>query len=119
MDTRLKILFVCSRNQWRSPTAEKIYANCPNVIPRSRGTAKSARRRISENDIQWADLILVMENKHKANLVKNFQNAIHDKPIVVLDIPDEYQFMDPELADLIRESVDPLIEANSQSEICL
>jgi protein-tyrosine-phosphatase len=37
-----KVLFVCSRNQWRSPTAERVFATRPGLEVRSAGVDKSA-----------------------------------------------------------------------------
>ena len=65
----LNVLFICSKNQWRSPTAEQIYRQRPLINVRSAGTARSAKRQVSSADIQWADIILVMEDKHKKRLV--------------------------------------------------
>ncbi len=56
-----RLLFVCSRNQWRSPTAERLFGRDPRFQVRSRGVSKKARRTICDDDIQWADLILVIE----------------------------------------------------------
>lgn len=101
-----RFLFVCGRNQWRSPTAERIYRNDPRVEVRSAGVASSAKRRVSEKDLAWADLVLVMERKHAASIRKNFQNLPNLPPIYSLEIPDEYRFMDDELVRLLRERVE-------------
>ncbi|HHT00818.1 MAG TPA: phosphotyrosine protein phosphatase [Thiomicrospira sp.] len=101
----LNILFVCSRNQWRSPTAEKVWRNHPAINVRSAGTSPHAKRTLKVNDIRWADKLLVMEQKHKNRIVANFTNWISHKPIYVLDIPDDYQFMDNELVELVKVSV--------------
>jgi len=53
------ILFICSRNQWRSPTSEEIYAKDERVNTRSAGTSKKARHTINAKDIEWADMILL------------------------------------------------------------
>ena len=94
----MKILFVCSRNKWRSLTAENIYKNLSGHQVRSAGTEPSARVKINENHIEWADLIFVMEKKHKQRIAEKFPNAL-DKQIIILGIPDEYQFMDEELIE--------------------
>lgn len=106
----MNVLFVCSRNQWRSPTAEREFARTPGVATRSAGTARAARRRVTIGDIRWADLILVMEEKHKARIVAEFRAETRRKQIHVLDIPDDYLFMDTELITILREKVLPLIE---------
>lgn len=102
---RQNILFVCSRNQWRSPTAEQVWRRHPLLNVRSGGTSPSARHTVSDSDIGWADVVFVMEQKHKSRLVADFGDLLTDKPIHVLDIPDEYQYMDPELVELLEQSV--------------
>ena len=107
----MRLLFLCSRNQWRSPTAEAVYQNDPRVEVCSAGTSASARRRVSEKLLRWADLILVMESEHKRRLREQFPEMVHELRVEVLDIPDDYTFMDPELVTLIRERTEPWLEA--------
>ena len=76
---------------------------------RSAGTAKSARRRVKENDLYWADIIFVMEDKHKARLRQDFRNALDQARLYVLNIPDEYQYMDAELIEILEAKVDRLL----------
>ena len=106
----VKILFVCSMNQWRSPTAERIYSNHQHVVARSCGTNRGARVSVSSKLIQWADVIIVMEQKHKNRLLANFPGDTKFKTIHVLDIPDDYQFMDDDLIKEIESAVAPIIE---------
>lgn len=104
------ILFICSRNQWRSPTAEKIYAKDPRVNVRSAGTSPRAKRTVNVKDIEWAEQIFVMDYKHKDRLKADFNRPLQYKKIIVLDIPDDYLYMDEELIELLRESVEPYLE---------
>lgn len=106
----MNILFVCSRNQWRSPTAEAIFKNSPKYQVKSAGTEESARIRLTEKLVNWADIIFVMEKKHKQRIRQKFGALLATKNIIVLDIPDEYQFMDPELIDSLKTSVLPYLE---------
>jgi len=99
------ILFICSRNQWRSPTGEQVWKNHPEVSVRSAGTSPKARRTATAKDIQWADVIFVMEQKHKSRLRAQFTRLLDYKDIHVLDIPDEYQYMDEELIEIMKQSV--------------
>lgn len=99
------ILFICSRNQWRSPTGEQVWKNHPELSARSAGTSPKARRTVSVKDIQWADIIFVMEQKHKNRLKAQFTRLLAHKNIQVLDIPDEYQYMDEELVEIFEQSV--------------
>lgn len=106
---RRKVLFICSKNQWRSPTAEAIWRKHPELAVRSAGTSSTARRKVSVEDIRWADVIFVMEEKHKSRLLAEFTTTVERKPLHVLDIPDEYKYMDAELVELLRETVTPLL----------
>ncbi|MBB3063644.1 low molecular weight protein tyrosine phosphatase family protein [Microbulbifer rhizosphaerae] len=105
-----KVLFICSRNQWRSPTAEAVWRKQPNISVRSAGTSPKARRTVSQADIRWADVIVVMEQKHKNRLVTEFTRLLDHKPIHVLEIPDEYKYMDPELVEILKETVGACLE---------
>lgn len=104
----LNLLFICSRNQWRSPTAEAVYKNVEGVNARSAGTEPAARARVSAKMLEWADIVFVMEQKHKIGLKQLFPE-IEPHQLVVLDIPDEYQYMDEELVEMIKDSVDGYI----------
>ena len=106
----LRILFVCGRNQWRSPTAEEIYRRDARVEVRSAGVSASSRQRVTARQLAWADLVLVMERKHAARLRQQFAGREEWPEILVLDVPDEYQFMDEELAAMLRDRVEPILE---------
>lgn len=105
----MNLLFVCSRNQWRSPTAEKVWRGHPGVAVRSAGTSASARRQVSWDDVAWADVIFVMEEKHGKRLAAEFGGALQGKKIHVLDIPDEYRYLDPELVEMLEVAVADLL----------
>jgi len=106
----MNLIFICSRNKWRSPTAEAIFRNSQRHQARSAGTSASARVKVNETMIDWADLIFVMEQRHRQLLQERF--AI-DKKIIVLDIEDDYQFMDDELVDMIKNGVAPYLNFKS------
>jgi environmental stress-induced protein Ves/predicted protein tyrosine phosphatase len=103
--THRNVLFVCSRNQWRSPTAEQIWRKHPLVTARSGGTSTGAKHKVSADDVHWADVIFVMEEKHKARLAAEFPRHLQHKAVYVLDIPDDYTYMDPELVELLETTV--------------
>ena len=105
MTDSVNLLFICSRNQWRSPTAEDIWRKQPGYNARSAGTSPKARKTIGPADIRWADVIFVMEKKHKNRLIAEFTRMLDYKPVHILDIPDEYQYMDPELVDELLSRV--------------
>ena len=103
------VLFICSRNQWRSPTAEQIFRKHPMMSVRSAGTSPNARHTVSADDVRWADVIFVMEEKHKSRLVAEFSRLLVGKTIHVLDIPDDYKYMDPELVEQLEQSVNAIL----------
>lgn len=105
----MNILFICSRNQWRSRTAETIFRDDENHNVRSAGTEPSARVSVTSKLINWADIIFVMEKKHKQRLTENFPNEIQSKKLVVLEIPDDYKYMDAELIEMIKISISPYL----------
>jgi len=100
------ILFVCGRNQWRSPTAERVYRDDPRVQVKSVGVSVKSGRQISADDLSWANLVLVMEPRYKSRILETFREHPNLPRIVSLDIPDDYQFMDPELIELLCQGVE-------------
>ena len=106
---RINVLFVCSRNQWRSPTGEQVWRRHPRVNARSAGTSAGARRVVSAADLAWADVVLVMEDKHRSRLLAEYRQLLQHKPLHVLDIPDDYKYMDSELVELLGEPVADLL----------
>ncbi|MDH2432586.1 phosphotyrosine protein phosphatase [Pokkaliibacter sp. MBI-7] len=111
----MKLLFVCSRNQWRSPTAEQLWRRRPGYEARSAGTSPKARRTVTTSDVVWADVILVMENKHRQRLRAEFGRLLEHKPLYVLDIADEYQYMDATLIEELEARVAAVLPAESYS----
>ena len=100
------ILFVCGKNQWRSPTAEAIYRKDSRIKVRSAGVSGKSRHQISEKDLDWADLVLVMEQRYKSRIISNFRYYPNLPRIESLDIPDEFKYMDEELIELITEGTE-------------
>lgn len=106
----LRILFVCSQNKWRSRTAEHIFRNKTGWNVRSAGTDRAARIRLNTQHVSWAEVIFVMEDKHKKRLKQHFRPQLKEQEIIVLDIPDEYQYLDPALIEILESSVNYYLE---------
>jgi predicted protein tyrosine phosphatase len=102
---RTKILFVCSRNRRRSLTAETIFKSEPAWDVRSAGTEESARIKVTAGQLGWADVIVVMEKRHKARLQQKYPEELAAKRCVCLFTSDDYEFMDPNLIELLREKM--------------
>src|SRR3954469_12250699 len=107
---KTKLLFVCSRNQWRSPTAEALFKDHPRYEARSAGTETNARIKLTAGHVGWADLIFCMEKNHAARVQERFADELRDKPLITLRIPDDYQFMDPALIDLLQTELGNYLE---------
>lgn len=106
-----KLLFVCSRNRWRSPTAEKLFDGVDGVQACSAGTESGSRIRVTAGHLGWADVIFVMEKKHLRRLRQKFADELRSKPVICLHIPDDYQFLQPELVALLQATVTPHLAA--------
>jgi predicted protein tyrosine phosphatase len=102
-----RVLFVCGKNKWRSPTAEQIFSEHPGIECASGGLSHDAETPVSVELIEWADLIFVMEKKHKTKLSARFKPHLAGKKVVCLGIPDNYKFMEPALVALLKAKVTP------------
>jgi predicted protein tyrosine phosphatase len=92
-----KLHFVCNKNKRRSLTAEKMFKDNTDYVVKSAGIEKGSRVRITEGMIGWADVIFVMESKHRSRLKEHFREAIEGKQLNMLNIPDNYMFIQTEL----------------------
>ena len=101
----MNLLFVCSRNRRRSPTAEAIFSRMEGYEVLSAGTSPDAETIISADLVEWADLIFAMEGVHRRRLNLRFGSSLRAKRIVVLGISDDYSYMDPTLIELLKENV--------------
>ncbi len=111
MPHKPNILVVCGKNKRRSRTAEHIFKNDARLHIRSAGLSPKSNRKISEKDMQWADLVLVMESEHRARIWDLFGKS--DQPeIRVLHIPDVYDYMDEELIKILKDKIQELFNEN-------
>lgn len=113
MTYRPNILVICGRNKKRSRTAEHIYKNDDRICIRSAGLSPGSDRKISENDLNWADLVFVMEVEQRAKIWKLYHHM--ELPLIeVLNIPDDYEFMDEELVELLTDRVNDSLKVYYQ-----
>lgn len=95
-------LLVCSQNRLRSPTAEQVFARWPGIETDSAGLGADADVPLSPEQLDWAEIVFVMEKKHRARLSTGFKRHLNGKRVICLDIPDEYTFMQSELVTLLE-----------------
>ncbi|RWM77739.1 MAG: protein tyrosine phosphatase [Mesorhizobium sp.] len=100
-----KVLFVCSQNRLRSPTAEQVFSRRNDVEVASAGTNHDADTPLTHDLVSWADIIFVMEKAHRAKLQQKFKASLKTARVICLDIPDDYEFMDPGLVRLLEARV--------------
>ena len=107
--TMRRVLFVCGRNRLRSPTAEQVFGAWPNLEVDSAGLAEDAEVTLTTEQLDWAELIMVMEASHRRRLQARHRNHLKGKRVICLDIPDDYDFMQPELVALLLRKAGPLL----------
>ncbi len=100
-----RILFICSQNRLRSPTAEQVFSACPELECSSAGLNNDAENPVTPELLEWAEIIFVMEKAHRSKLSARYRNHLRDAKVVCLDIPDNYDFMDPALVELLKTKV--------------
>jgi predicted protein tyrosine phosphatase len=107
------ILFICSQNRLRSPSAEQIFSQRADLEVDSAGTNADATQPLSRELIEWADMIVVMEKTHRNKVQKRFRSSLDGKRLICLDIPDDYEFMDPALVRLLQTRMARFLPAHS------
>ena len=112
---RRNILFICTQNRLRSPTAEQVFAEWPGVETASAGLGNDAEVPVSPELLAWADMIFVMEKAHRNRLSAKFARHLNGKRVISLDIPDDYDFMDPMLIRLLKQKVVRFLPANVEA----
>lgn len=102
----MKLLFVCSKNQLRSPTAEHIFSQINGIEALSAGTEKDADVPLDEELIEWADYIFVMEKIHERKVKEKFKKQINNQKIICLNIKDDFKYMDSELIKILKSKLE-------------
>jgi len=77
---------------------------------RSAGTEEGARIRVTEGHIGWTEMIFVMEKKHVRRLKDKFSDILINKRLICLNIPDDYEYMDEELIEILKSRVSEYVE---------
>jgi predicted protein tyrosine phosphatase len=108
---RHHVLFVCRMNRQRSATAERLFRSDARIDVRSAGVERGALVPVTEPMLRWADLVFVMEPSQRSALRRRFGALSFERPIVCLEIPDDYPFMHPELVRMLETRVPPYLDA--------
>lgn len=108
--TDRKVLFVCSAGILRSATCARIYASQYNT--RAAGSEDYALIPVTKELIAWAETIVFVnqENMHKVSQKFDLDDlAGNGKEIVCLNIPDQYEHMNPWLIHIIKEQLEGIL----------
>lgn len=99
------VLFVCSQNELRSPTAEALFSGRGDIAVASAGLNHDAPQPLTPELLAWADVIFVMEKAHLSRIRKRFRRYLNRQRLICLDIPDLYGYMDTALVELLEAKV--------------
>jgi predicted protein tyrosine phosphatase len=105
----MKVLFVCNQGKHRSRTAEQLFKG--EFETRAAGLYSESP--VSAQDLAWADTIVVMEEHQRKELVARFPQECLQKRLVTLNVPDVYQFQQPELVETLKARVASAMEITS------
>jgi predicted protein tyrosine phosphatase len=102
MARRKKVLMVCTGNKDRSPTAAMLLAEmCAPMWVSSAGTEPWAKNPVTQELVEEADVICVMEDAHRRSIIERF-GASHAEKVICLDIPDNYICWEAELVHKLK-----------------
>ncbi|WP_185974679.1 arsenate reductase/protein-tyrosine-phosphatase family protein [Deinococcus detaillensis] len=110
MDRPLRVVFVCTQNKLRSPTAEAVFRDVPEWQVVSAGTDKRAETPLTRDLLEWADVAVCMQKQHRDWIRSKLKGALPDDRILILGIPDDYEFMDADLVLLLNKLVPSRLE---------
>ena len=99
------VLFICSQNKLRSPTAEHLFSSLPDIEVDSAGTGRGANVELTEEHLEWATHVVCMEQEHASKIRKKFGHVNTRYRLNVLGIEDQYEYMDPSLIWILEKTM--------------
>lgn len=105
----MNVLFVCGKARMRSPTAADICAGWAGIAADFAGLSNDADERLSAEQIEWADVIAVMEPRQRTRLNALYGPLLTGKQVSVLNVPDKYAYMDADLVALLTPRLTDLL----------
>lgn len=112
----MNALFVCTLNEARSVTAERLYRGTPGLQVRSAGTSDRAAHQLDEDDLAWADRVVVFEPGHERWIRDTFTGDLLE--IVDAGVPDEFNAGAPALVAALRDALEPLFGDRGVDDAC-
>jgi predicted protein tyrosine phosphatase len=105
----IKVLFLCSQNKLRSPTAEQVFSTWEGLEVLSAGTNNDACTPLDRELVEWANIVMVMEREHRSKLQRKYRSSLGGKRVICLEIQDDYEFMETSLIRLLEAKVPRLL----------
>ena len=102
----MNLLFICNQGKNRSRTAAELFRG-------SFGTDSAGLycpSPVTSRQLAWADVIIVMEDRHRTEIARRFPQIYLHKQILVLDIPDVYRHGQAELVQLLSARMTELLQ---------
>ena len=103
----IRMLFICNDARSRGPTASQIASQWTGVRADCAGLSEAADDLLSPEQLEWADIVFVMEPRQKSQLQRTYREPLRGKQIINLDVPDLYSFMAPELVEILTNKIKP------------
>jgi predicted protein tyrosine phosphatase len=98
-----KVLSVCSAGLLRSPTIAWLLSQDPyNYNTRACGIHDYALVPLDQVLLTWADEIVCVQLDHEVVVNKLLADCGLDTPVINLMIPDNFEYRNPELIEMIR-----------------
>ena len=103
----IRALFICGKARARSPTAAQVFAAWDGVSTDFGGISDDADDALSSDQLDWANAIFVMEQRHARRLGDRFAHVLQGKTVVNLSVRDKYTFMQTELIQVLIDKAGP------------
>lgn len=100
----MKVLFICNLGANRSRTAAFLFKD--RFETRYKGLYSNLMK---EEDMEWADTVVVMEDFQRGEIGKRFPEQYMKKKIISFDIPDVYSYMQEELVKILEDKANSSI----------
>ena len=114
--SKTRVLFVCSKNQVRSLTAQQVYRSRPDLEVRSAGLKDYARAPLTSELMEWADLVFVFSPRQQRIVEARFRDVADNKRLVCLNVPDRFEYKSPELIQKLTGKLRPYLGAPAGNE---
>jgi predicted protein tyrosine phosphatase len=106
----IRALFICGKARARGPTAAQVATQWEGVQSDSAGLSNDADDLLSTEQLEWADIVFVMEPRQKIRLNSKYASVMRGKQVITLDIQDLYSFMQPELIEILNKKLKPYLD---------